>query len=213
MIQTYEQTWQFYLRMMHYTSRRADFMPYCTLEPIHNFIQRRKLYSFIDWGCGENNHKLAYDIGHMVGIDRTPEANIYGYPDDVWERIEPVDSILAINSVHFNLNVYDAVERIIEHKLKDDGEIFFTINNTGHAKARDWSDIDKWRQMGTVNYYWHMDEHKDEIEKDLAEHLYHDPISLLSPGPTDGADMYSHTCQRTIMQDPFHGLLRVCIKK
>lgn len=217
MIQAYDHTWQFYLRMMQYTARRRDFMPYCTLWPIHAFMtevkHREGVYHSLDWGCGENNHKLVYDTPFMIGIDRTPEADIYGYPDEVWDRIPRSDHILAINSVHFNKNVYEAVDRIMDEKLTTGGSIFFTVNDTGHAKARTWANRARWEELGTVEYYWHKDDHRTQLEQDLKTHLFDDPIARLNSSAASLIDMYTRVVQQTIQQDPFHGLLRIQIRK
>lgn len=213
MIQVYDHTWQFYLRMMHSTTRRRDFMPYCTLRPIDNFMRHIGQDTALDWGCGENNHKLVYQATGMVGVDRTPEADIYGYPDSVWDQIPVSNYILAINSVHFNKNVYDAVARIMDEKLTPGGSIFFTVNDTGHNKARTWGNTDLWAQLGTVEYYWHMDDHRVRLEQELKTHLYDDPIARLNSSAASLIDMYTRVVQQTIQQDPFHGLLRVGIRK
>jgi len=198
---------------MQYTSRRPDFLPYCTLKPIHDFIEQNKEQVTLDWGCGENNHKLVYGCDKWIGIDRTLEADIYGFPRDVWNTIPQSTAILAINSVHFSPNVYDEVERIITDKLVDGGAMFFTINDTGHAKAALYSDIDKWKKLGTVDYFWYIDDHREQLENDLADHLYDDPTADMKLGATDMSDMYHHVHNLTIKQDPFHGLLRVKITK
>jgi hypothetical protein len=213
MIQVYDQTWQFYLRMMQYTARRRDFMPYCTLHSIDSFMQQVQDSHALDWGCGENNHKLVYNTPAMLGIDRTPEADIYGYPDQVWSVIPRSDRILAINSVHFNKSVYDAVARIMDEKLNVGGTMFFTVNDTGHSKARLWANPDLWAELGTVEYYWHIDDHRAQMEQDLKTHLYDDQIARLNSSAASLIDMYTRVVQQTITHDPFHGLLRVQIRK
>ena len=80
-------------------------------------------------------------------------------------------------------------------------------------EAREWADSERWKTMGELTYYWHMDDHREQIETDLADHLYNDSISARKLGPTDMSDMYNRVHQQTIMQDPFHGLLRICIRK
>lgn len=210
-IQTYNQTWEMYVRMMRYTTRRADFMPYCTLKLIDSFIRFNHLKTFIDWGCGENNHKIVYECNHMIGIDRTCESDIYGYPTDVWDDIPIVDTIIAINSIHFSTNVFDTVEQIVDKKLNHGGEILFTINNTGHAKAEKYASIDKWSRIGTVRHYWFTPDHEDDLVNNLGDYLREDQI--FNNKKLDWTDAFNQTYAKTIKEDPFHGLLRVRLQK
>lgn len=213
MKQVYDQTWQMFVRLMHYTNRRPDFQPYMTLCCIDDFIMQHRLRSIADWGCGENNHKIVYDIGHMVGIDRTLEADIYGYPKDVWDQIPQSQAILAVNSMHFSTDVYSYVARAFDEKLEDGGEIFVTINNTGHANAQLWADPERWKEIGQLEYYWNVIDHEEQMKEELREFLFSDHMIINKKTTEELEAMHLNTVQQTMVHDPWHGVVRVRLKK
>lgn len=213
MKQTYNHTWQFYLRMMHLTNRRADFQPYFILKSVDDFIMSSST-DLLDWGCGENNLKLIYPHRRIIGIDKTIEADIYGYPDTVWNDIPHVDSIVAINSIHFNKDVYAAAERIMDQKMPNGGKMFLTINNTGHAPATEWADSKRWEMIGNLTYFWFAYDHQEELKNDLRDYLFNDQLLAGKQlSDTKMEDLYNNAVAQTILNDPWYGVLRIGLER
>lgn len=212
MKRVYNQTWQMFLRLMHYTNRRPDYQPYFTIKMIDDFLNDWSPADTIDWGCGENNHKLLYG-NHIIGIDRTIEADIYGYPKDVWKQIPKAKAILAVNSMHFSLDVYGDVERAMDEKLQDGGEILLTLNNTGHASAQNWADPERWKAIGTLVDYWNINDHRELLEKEVETHVRGDHMILGMKDEETADKIILNTIQQTMVHDPWHGVVRVRLQK
>ena len=216
MRQAYEHTWQFYIRLNHFSTRRADFLPYLVLKKVDEFLVERQERKILDWGCGENNLKLAYPDCDIHGIDQTHEADTYGYPFECFDDFE-CDDIIAVNSIHFTdeKNLVSDVERIVNEKLQENGSIFFTINNTGNFKAEKFADQEIWRRLGKLHYYWFMGDHEKAVMEDIENYLTNDQICNYRnrQGILSIKEVIMDTINQTVRQDPFFGLLRIHLKK
>jgi len=224
MIQLYNETWEILIRLFEVTNRRQDFTPYCIIKSLHDFIlsipKKELIY---DLGCGENNLKLCYNAFYnkqIIGIDRTPEADIFSFFDeDTWNKLNPVNYIIAVNSIHFASNQDQLIKNIIHviKKLKPGGKLFFTLNDLTHLDnlqyKQNWVDLG----IGSIEYFWCELPNADLLKLHIKEYLTND--HYLKPyfaGLREEFDIdqkVNKIYNSGVIIDPYYGVVRCIIKK
>lgn len=199
MIQTYDETWKYYVRLKCLTPRRGEFMPYVTIDTIYNYILACD-DKVLDIGCGENNLKLGFP-DKIVGFDRTNEADVFGYQyDDSWYSLPHFKYGIAINSLHWG-----NIGANISEALTKCDKLYITLNE--NQDISEWKLIDTWKKYGNVEYFWHGQ--KNRTLQNMSGYLENDDFYKyqnrdISLDVTEIANM-------TIHKDPFFGVVRVII--
>ena len=204
MIKHYDDTWQFYIRQLQFTSRRGDYMPYFMNTSLYNFIECCD-DSILDIGCGENNLKLFYPNIH--GVDRTLEADTFAYVNDkAFEDLQKFNYGIAVNSLHFG-NIHENLERALSKCDK----MWISFNE--NQPIDEWKNIETWKQYGDVEYFWHGQ--KEDTREEIYTHLANDQLySYLAELNNRTIDQDVETVyQNTVYRDPFFGVVRVIIKR
>ena len=110
------------VRLENKTARRGEYIPYCMIESLHQYIKSCNNEQILDIGCGENNNKLFFP--NIIGFDKTHEADIFGWQhDDAWNNLPQFENGIAVNSLHWN-NIGNNIEKAVE-KCK---RIFISLN-------------------------------------------------------------------------------------
>jgi hypothetical protein len=204
MIKHYNETWQFYIRQLQFTSRRGDYMPYFMNTSLYNFIESCD-DTILDIGCGENNLKLFYPNIH--GVDRTLEADTFAYVDDEeFTNLEESKYGIAVNSLHFG-NIHEN----LEHALSKCDKMWISFNE--NQPIGEWKNIETWQQYGNVEYFWHGQ--KEDTRQEIYRHLKDDQLYWYL------AELNNRTIeqdvdtvyQNTVQRDPFFGVVRVIIER
>lgn len=204
MIKNYDDTWQFYIRQLQFTSRRGDYMPYFMNTSLYNFIESCD-DTILDIGCGENNLKLFYPNIH--GVDRTLEADTFAYVDDEeFTTLEEFKYGIAVNSLHFG-----NIHKNLEHALSKCNKMWISFNE--NQPIGEWKNIETWQQYGNVEYFWHGQ--KEDTRHEIYRHLKDDQLYWYL------AELNNRTIeqdvdtvyQNTVHRDPFFGVVRVIIER
>jgi len=203
MLQSYDETWKYVVRLERNTPRRGEFIPYCIIDTLYNFLKScGSESSIIDIGCGENNNKLFFP--NIVGIDRTLEADIYAWQhDDAWKKLPQFDFGIAVNSLHWNdigLNIKEALNKC--------NKLYITLNE--NQDISEWKHRSTWESYGNVEYFWHGQ--KEETKEIIREYLKNDQLySWRSIDNLD--DDVDNIFNKSVKMDPFFGVVRVIISK
>ena len=73
-----------------------------TIKMLDNFIHSiPKNERILDIGCGYNQVKIWYPEWNIYGVDKTLEADMYGFSEDIDYNSMHYKHALAINSIHF----------------------------------------------------------------------------------------------------------------
>ena len=210
MIKPYDDTWQFYVRQLQFTSRRSDFVPYFINSSLFNFLNETKISdtlskSVLDIGCGENNLKLFYPNIH--GIDRTLEADTYTFIDDTeYLHLPQYDFGVAVNSLHWG-----DIHNNIKLALTKCQCMWISLNE--NHPIEEFKNEDTWNQFGDVKYFWHgqKEETREVIRNHLDnDHLYHYQAQQQNRTlDTDTDTVYKNTVEH----DPYYGVVRVIIQR
>ena len=204
MIKHYNETWQFYIRQLQFTSRRGDYMPYFMNTSLYNFIESCD-DTILDIGCGENNLKLFYPNIH--GVDRTLEADTFAYVDDEeFTTLEEFKYGIAVNSLHFG-----NIHKNLEHALSKCNKMWISFNE--NQPIGEWKNIETWQQYGNVEYFWHGQ--KEATRHEIYRHLKDDQLYWYL------AELNNRTIeqdvdtvyQNTVQRDPFFGVVRAIIER
>lgn len=201
MIQIYDETWKYLIRLHGFTSRRRDFMPFCTIDTAVKYIESCKS-QILDIGCGENNFKLHYP-NKIVGMDKTHEADIFAFMgDDAWNDLPMFEYGMAMNSLQQN-----DLDGNIRRALTKCKKLYLTLND--NSDISNWKDASYWNRYGIVEYFWHGQ--NVESENALHQFLENDPFyrnTRLSKLEED----VRLIANEGIYRDARNGVLRVIIK-
>ena len=205
MIKAYDDTWQFYVRQLEFTSRRGDFVPYFVNRSLYDFLNQTNHQSVLDIGCGENNLKLFYPNVH--GIDCTLEADTYAFiGDQEYLDLPQYDFGVAVNSLHWG-----DIHRNIELAMSKCRCMWISLNE--NHPIEEFKNVDTWSQHGDVKYFWHgqKQETRELIRNHLEnDHLYHHLAQQQNRTlDADTDKVYTNTVDR----DPYFGVVRVIIER
>lgn len=203
MIQTYDETWKFYIRQLHLTSRRGDFFPYCVNSSLYDFINAAT-DTILDIGCGENNLKLFFP-NKIHGVDRTIEADTFAFiNDNEFNNLPAYKYGIAVNSLH-----WDDIDKNILTATQKCKKIWISLNE--NQPIDKWKHVDAWKKYGTVEYFWHGQkiETKDRIRQCLEnDHLYPHASTRRNTTIDDDVEIIYNT---TVLKDPYYGVVRAVI--
>ena len=201
MIQLYDETWQYIVRLRH-TARRSEFMPFCTIKPLYSFITEcHDWYDILDIGCGENNLKLFFK--NIVGMDRTNEADIFGWQyDKAWEKLPEYRYGIAVNSLHWN-----DIEKNIKQALNKCSRMYISLNE--NQNIDEWKNENRWKKLGNVEYFWHGQ--KEQTKQDISQYLKNDQI--YSKTHLDKLEIDTNVIyNEAVLKDPYFGVIRVVLE-
>lgn len=203
MIKTYEETWQFYIRQLHMTVRRGEFVPYFVNKSLYDFVSNAT-DKILDIGCGENNLKLFFPE-KMHGMDRTLEADTFGFIEDVaFSSLPNFNYGIAVNSLHWN-----DIHKNVSLATKKCKKIWISLNE--NQPIDEWKTIDNWKQYGNVEYFWHgqKENTKQEIKNFLQnDHLYPHFLNQRNTTIENDVELVYNT---TVLKDPYYGVVRVVL--
>lgn len=205
MIRAYDETWQMYVRLTELTCRRPDVKPLMINKTLLDFLEDNKSRSILDMGCGENNLSMYYPNIH--GLDRTIEADTYGFVSDiVFDLLPEFECGIAVNSLHWG-----DIESNIERSMSKCKTMWISLNE--NHPIDEFKSVDKWKNYGNVEYFWHgqKQETRSQIKHHLDnDHLYH----YLAKQHNRSLDQDTDAVfQNTVMNDPFYGVVRVILSR
>ena len=128
MISTYEDTWQILVSNL---IRPADTPRLQTLKVIDDFVRQTKLRDrILDVGCGNNLYKSYYPDWDIYGVDKTFEADTFGFVEDFDLTKFGAKKIIAINSLGYG-EPEDVERKILQvyGSLPINGKVLITLNN------------------------------------------------------------------------------------
>lgn len=202
MIRAYKDTWQFYVRLMGFTTRRGDYVPYFINSTLQDFLNETS-DPVLDMGCGENNLKLFYPNIH--GVDRTLEADTYSFVgEQPFLDLPKYKYGVAVNSIHWG-DIHSNIDLVLQ-KCK---RVWISLNE--NHPIEDFKLIETWKQHGEVEYFWHgqKPETKELIREHLDnDHMYH--YIAKRDGRTLDADVET-VYNNTVINDPYFGVVRVIV--
>jgi len=206
MIQTYSDTWKFYVRITNLTARRIDFTPYCMIDTLYDYIESINT-PILDIGCGDNNLKVVFPHKEIYGYDNSFEADYRGavfedWPCSVWEGIPEFEYGVAINSMHWN-----DIKNNIRIALKKCKTLYVTLNENqsldGLRTAEDWKDV------GDVKYFWHGQ--KESTREEIERYLKYERGYMFKN--RNLAEDVEHVFNATVNRDPYFGVIRMIISR
>ena len=193
------------VRLENKTARRGEYIPYCIIDSLYQYLQSCNDEQILDIGCGENNNKLFFP--NIIGFDKTHEADVFGWQhDDVWNNLPQFENGIAVNSLHWN-NIRNNIEKAVE-KCK---RIFITLNENQDITI--FKKRETWEQIGDVEYFWHGQ--KEQTKKDIQKYLEED-INYRQQQQEDNADIQADVqslFDRAVLRDPLFGVVRVVLKR
>ena len=201
----YNEPWKYLVRLENKTARRGEYIPYCMIESLHQYLKSCNNEQILDIGCGENNNKLFFP--NIIGFDKTHEADIFGWQhDDAWNNLPQFENGIAVNSLHWN-NIRNNIEKAVE-KCK---RIFITLNENQDITI--FKKRETWEQIGDVEYFWHGQ--KEQTKKDILQYLEND-TNYHQHQQEDNADIQADAqslFDRSVLRDPYFGVVRVVLKR
>jgi len=157
----YDETWQIVLSDIQqenpqYGRKSVPFFK--TLKFVDDFIKSIPTDECIlDMGCGLNLFKIHYPEWNIYGIDKTLEADQWGYLEEVDLNSLDYKHAMAINSIHFEEKdkILDRINKIY-NGLPLGGYFMFTLNaiviNMNPGLAFDFFCNYNWESIDNVVY-------------------------------------------------------------
>ena len=202
MIVIYNETWKFLVRQFGYTARHPQIQPFYMIDTLNDFIQSCD-DTILDIGCGDFNLKWAYPDKKWYGIDKTIEADAWGYPgEDAWDELEHYKYGVAINSIH-----HGDIERNLVTALEKVDKLYVTINDNHDINV--WKFQDHWDKFGKVEYFWHGQ--KSTTIQEMAGYMQNDTLYQHRFKQDTSIDDIKHVSNNGILNDPYYGVVRVII--
>lgn len=220
----YEDSWQIeWAEKLHNNVATGRKYTPCfnTIKMLDNFIHSiPKNERILDIGCGHNQVKIWYPEWDIYGVDKTLEADMHGFSEDIDYNKMHYKHALAINSIHFQKKE-QILSRIanIYNGLPKSGYFMFTINDFGEDNDYnyfynyDWNTVDK-----VVGYYRRTPEMKKQMIKDFLNYRNNDLAYLdyirdkkLEKTRNEITDL--NLVKTIIDRDYFYGCLRIILQK
>jgi len=202
MIAIYNETWKFLVKQFGYTSRHPQINPFYMIDTLHDFIQSCD-DTILDIGCGDFNLKWAYPDKKWYGIDKTIEADAWGYPgEEAWNELEHYKYGVAINSIHhgdLESNLIAALEKV--------DKLYVTINENKDIDV--WKFQEYWSRFGKVEYFWHGQ--KSTTIQQMSAYMQNDTMYKDRFKQDISLDHIKHVSNNGILKDPYYGVVRVII--
>lgn len=200
MIAIYDETWKFLVRQFGLTARHTQFNPFYIIDTLDVFIQSAD-DTILDIGCGDFNLKCAYPHKKWIGVDKTLEADIWGYPSEgALHWTHKFKYGVAINSLH-----HGNIKKNIEIATKHVNNLYVTLNEVKNID--EWKDKTYWEQFGKVKMFWHGQ--KSETVQQMTEYVQNDSMYASRWEPEQ--EHVNHVAQNGIHTDPYYGVVRVII--
>lgn len=216
----YNDTWEIVLsdRMAKIRAGRKSYPYFKTIKFVDNFLKSLpKEKTLLDVGCGYNPFKIHYPEYNITGFDKTIEADLWGYVNDIDLKALPYENAMAINSIHFNKKE-DIQERIIKiyEGLPRNGQFLFTLNDFGEDNDYPYWEKFNWESLDKVLYkYIRTNEMKNQMRRDAEKILKGDPIfqKWLLDNKDYTEEYILEKLNQVIKQDHVYGTIRVILQK
>ena len=213
----YDESWQIclsdHLQALPIGGRKCGQF-FKTIPLLNDFIlDTPEDQTILDVGCGYNLNKIYYPERQIHGIDKTLEADTYGWLEEVDLTQIDFQHAIAINSIHAgHCDVVLGRIRQVYNALPVGARFLFTVNNLGEVNGfrslRDYA----WDQEFDVEYKYIRTQESKQQMREQALQIMEGIVTNPEAKPLE-IDEILEQLWHFIEKDNYYGLLRVIIKK